>query len=324
MLQALMRWITEVIRNLSSHRKQKIPAHQPVRQTQRKKAIMNDTMDENVAITRILKPSCTVRLNSDSATLSPELKKSQKSKTADPLTLSWEGMSDIGLVRSQNEDNFSCLALRNETLFVVADGMGGHEAGEIASKIAVDMVCKHVQERVKKNGDPASLLKHAVLMANEAVRQEGQSRQLSMGTTLSVVLIIKNMAYIANVGDSRVYSITNGSITQITEDHSLVGKLVAAGKLTREEARKHPQSNLLYRTVGTDDNIKVDTFQVELTRGSMLLLCTDGLWGEVIEEKLYQIIVAENDIGNACKKLVKMANDNGGSDNITVLIAKVT
>ncbi len=145
-----------------------------------------------------------------------------------------------------------------------------------------------------------------------------------MGTTLSLALVIGNTAYIANVGDSRAYWIENGSITQITQDHSLVAKLVEAGKLTKEEARNHPRSNLLYRTIGTDEQIKVDTFRKELKKGGTLVLCTDGLWGEVSDEEIHQIIRSSADARSANEKLVRLANEHGGKDNITAVVVKVT
>ena len=126
------------------------------------------------------------------------------------------------------------------------------------------------------------------------------------------------------MGDSRTYWIENGSIRQITEDHSLVAKLVSAGKLTREEARNHPKSNLLYRTIGSDESVKVDTFQVDLKRGGSLLLCTDGLWGEVADEDIHRICALERDLKAACSRLVQLANENGGKDNITAIVVKIT
>jgi protein phosphatase len=115
----------------------------------------------------------------------------------------------------------------------------------------------------------------------------------------------------------------NGSITQITQDHSLVAKLVAMGKLTKEEARNHPKSNLLYRTIGTDENIKVDTFQVQLKKGGNLLLCTDGLWGEMSDEHMHEVIFSSKDARSASEELVRMANAQGGKDNITTIVVRV-
>jgi len=133
----------------------------------------------------------------------------------------------------------------------------------------------------------------------------------------------QDRAYIASVGDSRTYWIESGSIRQITEDHSLVAKFVSAGKLTREEARNHPKSNLLYRTIGLDENIKVDTFQVDLKKDGSLLLCTDGLWGEVSDEDIHSVCALELNLKAACSRLIQLANENGGKDNITAVVVRV-
>lgn len=143
-----------------------------------------------------------------------------------------------------------------------------------------------------------------------------------MGTTLTVALVGNDAAYIGSVGDSRAYWIENGSISQVTEDHSLVAKLAASGKLTKEEARRHPKSNLLYRTIGAEDEIRAGLFRVELTSGGTLLLCTDGLWGEVDDEEIREICAAEAYTETICARLVQRANANGGRDNITAIVVK--
>jgi protein phosphatase len=232
-------------------------------------------------------------------------------------------MSHIGMVRSQNEDFFRCLSLDQYALFVVADGMGGHDAGEVASRIAVDTVCDGVRSGAQQLQDPLLLVSDAVKKANTAVMLEGTSRRSDMGTTLGVAFVSDNEAFVANVGDSRIYVIENGSITQVTADHSLVAKLVSAGKLTREEARNHPKANLLYRTVGTDEAVTVDTFRVSLKKGGSLLLCTDGLWGMVPDEEIRKVCTREEDPQAACIRLVRMANENGGQDNITAVVVKI-
>ncbi len=271
--------------------------------------------------TRVLQPAHTLRLK-------PEPEESGSSDPAKiPLTeqmlLAWHGITDTGMVRDHNEDCFSCADLDESVLFVVADGMGGHDAGEVASRIAVEAVCKEVCKGAEKKNKPIELIRRAVLQANRAVASEGEKKGSNMGTTLGVALVAENKAYIANVGDSRVYWIEDGSIKQVTEDHSLVAKLVAAGKLTKDEARRHPKSNLLYRTIGTDQEVKVDTFTVELKKGGSILLCTDGLWGEVRDEDIHGVCVTEKDIQAACAKLVQMANRNGGKDNITAVVVRV-
>jgi protein phosphatase len=272
------------------------------------------------SMTRVLQPAFTRRLK-------PDQKGTVDAETSLPkaasLALSWYGMTDTGMVRPHNEDNFACQDFGGRSLFVVADGMGGHDAGEVASKIAVKTVCKEVNVHANHNDDPKGLVELAARLANVEVRKEGGSRGSNMGTTLSLVLVEGTTAHIANVGDSRVYWIENGSITQITEDHSLVAKLVSTGKMTKAEARNHPKSNLLYRTIGTDEEIRVDTFTKKMEKGGSLLLCTDGLWGELSDEEIHGICSTEKDSGKICAKLLRMANEKGGKDNITAVVVKV-
>jgi len=276
--------------------------------------------------TRRLKPAPTVRLRLDDLMEEHPAANSPASgiaKTPSLLRLEWFGLSDTGVVRDHNEDSFFCAGKEDTGLFVVADGMGGHDAGEVASRIAVETVCSSVRQAAEKDDDPVELIRWSVLRANEAVVREGTKNGSNMGTTLGVALVAENTAYIASVGDSRVYWIDNGSISQITEDHSLVAKLVAAGKLTREEARNHPKSNLLYRTIGSEENVKVDTFTIGLKKNGCLLLCTDGLWGEVTDVDIHQACASEKDIRAACARLIRTANENGGKDNITAVMVRV-
>ncbi len=272
------------------------------------------------SMTQVLQPAYTRRLRPENdEAVEPEV----ESPLTGQLTVAWHGMTNTGMVRPENEDSFSCLSLGKWKLYVVADGMGGHDAGEVASRLAVETVCREIEEHVMQTMDPLKLVKHVVHQANSKVKAEGADRGSNMGTTLSLALVADNTAYIANVGDSRVYWIENGSITQITQDHSLVAKLVTAGKMTKEEARKHPKSNMLYRTIGTDKHINVDTFQVELKQGGNLMLCTDGLWGEVSDENIHQAISCKQDARAASEELVRMANAQGGKDNITTVVVKV-
>jgi len=272
------------------------------------------------AMTCVLQPAYTKRLRPDQeGTVDSD---SGRPKAASPV-LAWHGMTDTGMVRPHNEDNFACQDFGSRSLFVVADGMGGHDAGEIASTIAVKTVCKEVGGQAKQNNDPLGLIELVVRLANVEVKKEGGNRGSNMGTTLSLALVEGTTAHIANVGDSRVYWIENGSITQITEDHSLVAKLVSTGKLTKAEARNHPKSNLLYRTIGTDEAIKVDTFTVNLEKGGCLLLCTDGLWGELSDEEIHRICSTEKESEKICARLLRMANEKGGKDNITAVVVRV-
>ena len=272
------------------------------------------------SMTRVLQPAYTRRLRpdqEDKASCAPG------AAGTGALVMAWHGITDTGRVRPLNEDSFACQDFMDRSLFVVADGMGGHDAGEIASRIAVETICADVSGLANLGHDPKGLVERVVLHANAEVRKEGTSRGSNMGTTLTLALIDGTTAHIANVGDSRVYWIENGSITQITEDHSLVAKLVSTGKMTKAEARHHPKSNLLYRTIGTDEAIKVDIFTRDLSKGGSLLLCTDGLWGELSDEEIHRICSTEKGSRTICAKLVNSANEKGGRDNITAVVVTV-
>jgi protein phosphatase len=243
----------------------------------------------------------------------------------EPLHFTWHGVTDRGRVRPQNEDSFSCVTFKEWSLFVVADGMGGHDAGEVASRIAVETVCREIGDGMKQQGHALlDLIEHAVQQANSLVNREGASRGSNMGTTLSLALLTGDTAYVASVGDSRVYWTENGSLAQITQDHSLVASLVTAGELTKEGARNHPRSNILYRTVGRPERIAVDTFQVALKRGGILMLCSDGLWNEVTDESIHQTLSSHDDAQSAAEELVRMANAQGGRDNITAVVVRIS
>jgi protein phosphatase len=277
----------------------------------------SDGAVKHTKITRVLQPARTIRLRPEQA------EPAESAQAQEQFSLSSSGITDAGLVRDHNEDSYSLLTLEDKSLFVVADGMGGHDSGEVASRTAADTVCRVVQQEHKRYDDLLPLVERALREANKEVRQQGLQRGSDMGTTLTVALISNNAAYIANVGDSRVYWMENGSISQITTDHSLVAKLVDAGKLTKEEARTHPRANLLYRTIGMDEAIKVDTFTVSLKKGGTLLLCTDGLWGELSDEEIHRICTTEKESDAICTNLLKRANDRGGKDNITAVVVKV-
>lgn len=266
------------------------------------------------SLTRVLQPAHTIRLRPE-----PE----QEEASAGTVEIIWHGITDQGVTRTHNEDSLEMLDINGDALFVVADGMGGHDAGEVASAIATGTAAAAVRSARGRKRDPLGTVEQAVQRANAAVRSEASSRGSNMGTTLTAALVSGGTAYIASVGDSRAYWIENGTITQVTRDHSLVATLVAAGKLTREQARTHPQSNLLVRTIGSDDTVKVDTFTLPLRKGGTLLLCTDGLWGEVADEEIRRTCSEEQHTEVVCARLVQQANANGGKDNITAIAVKV-
>jgi protein phosphatase len=260
------------------------------------------------ARTRVLSPLPTVRLGPED--LMP------------PARLEWFGQTDRGVRRDHNEDSCFCAGCDDTGLFVVADGMGGHDSGEVASRLAVETVCREIRAGAEAGTDPIELITFAVQRANRAVRNRADGNGSNMGTTLAVALVAEGAAYVANVGDSRAYWMENGSIRQVTEDHSVVARLVAAGRLTKEEARSHPRSNVLYRTVGSDGEVKVDTFTVPLGKGGGLLLGTDGLWGEVADDEIHRICTEAKSVREACAALVGKANENGGKDNITAVLVR--
>ncbi len=268
------------------------------------------------AMTRVLQPVHTVRLR-------PE-RDEPAAQTPDQIELVWNGITDRGMTRTQNEDNLALHAIGNDALFVVADGMGGHDAGEVASGIAVETVAQAVRTGRVRKKDPLAAVTQSVQQANAAVKKEALRKGSNMGTTLTVALVTEGIAHIASVGDSRAYWIENGTITQITKDHSLVAKLVELGKLTKDEARTDPRSNLLLRTIGSEESVVVDTYRVPLARGGTLVLCTDGLWGELKDEDIRRICTEEQHTEVICARLVQQANANGGKDNITAIAVKVT
>ncbi len=221
--------------------------------------------------------------------------------------------TDKGLVREQNEDSMGY----RHNLFVVADGMGGHEAGEVASAIAVETILA-----TDLAIDIPEALRAAVLTANEAILQETE-RQPSlqgMGTTVVVLAWAENETFFTHVGDSRIYQLTDGTLKQLTEDHSLVVELVKNGGLTADEAKNHPQRNILTRALGTKglNNIEVQT--VPHTPGDKFLLCSDGLYSLLKDIELQEILSAAEHPQAIVDRLVNLANERGGNDNITLIL----
>lgn len=240
------------------------------------------------------------------------------------------GMTDVGLVRQQNEDNWGWARLCEGTdLFVVADGMGGHDAGEIASKIAVDTLLSEAGKRLNVTPRPGidtleNILDESFQEGNNRVKSTGEERGSDMGTTLVCCMVVDDaVALCANVGDSRAYLIRGGQLHQITRDHSLVQRMVEQNRLTALEARNHPHSNILLRTVGTERNVEIDIFRVELEAGDRLLLCSDGLWGEVEDAEIESILNQSDNNRVVARELIRAAHHGGGKDNISVVVVSV-
>lgn len=244
--------------------------------------------------------------------------------------------SDVGMVRSNNQDSalsfyFSIQSVDSYPdfgLFIVADGMGGHHDGEKASAITARIIAAQVTNTIylpmvsgKEQDQPpiSEALIDAVQKANAAIL----SKVPDGGTTLSAVVVMGDLAYIAHVGDSRVYLITKDRIEQITRDHSLVQRLIELDQLTPEEAAEHPQKNVLYRALGQNEALEVDSLTRRLPPHAKLLLCSDGLWSQVGDEEIAQIIRGTTNPQSACDQLVALANTRGGIDNVTAIALQV-
>lgn len=235
--------------------------------------------------------------------------------------------TDVGLVRSDNQDSVFVKELSpNSGLFIVADGMGGYEGGEFASSQAVKIISDYILNndfQSMNSSDVCTLLSDAVHMANTQIYKASLNKTElhGMGTTVVVCLITHNVLYTASVGDSRGYIYSKGKLCQITSDHSLVADLVKRGLITQEEARVHPQKNVITRAVGSEDDVIVDTFVNNLSSGDTLLICSDGLHTMLIEDEIKKII--KNSKKDTSGKLIAMANDHGGRDNISVITVKI-
>lgn len=229
----------------------------------------------------------------------------------------WVTRTHVGLVRRLNEDT----VFADNGLYGVADGMGGHNAGEIASRIAAD----RMMERLHGKKPSKETLKAAMIDVNRAVFTEQVSHQeySGMGTTLTALWEGENEVFIGHIGDSRAYLLRDGVLTQITQDHSLVQEMVSQGLITRQEALVHPYRNVITRAVGTDPYVESDCMSVEKNKGDIWLLCSDGLSNFVPEQEIGQTL-AEQNLDMAADSLLRTALRNGGKDNISLLIAEVS
>jgi len=227
------------------------------------------------------------------------------------MNVSVGAATDIGQVREGNEDSYLVV----EPLYAVADGMGGHRGGEVASSLALETVQGMFERR-------EGSLAEQVAEANRAVfdRSQNDRKVSGMGTTLTAAQVDGNRVHLVHVGDSRAYLLRGGELTQITEDHTLVHRMVMEGEISEEEAETHPHRSILTRALGVDQNIQVDEGDLEVAPGDRLLLCTDGLTGMVPEGQIREILLESRDPQEAVDKLVKVANRAGGIDNITALI----
>jgi len=249
------------------------------------------------------------------------------------LNLDISGQTDTGLVRPNNEDNFHIGEKRN--LLVVADGMGGHASGEVASRMAVDIIHDYFDERKgsqpfigtyqNEYSDGTNRLGSAIRLANMAIHDlsESTSQYHGMGTTVVAVLINEKKLSIAHVGDSRVYLIRSQSIEQLTDDHSVAYEQIKKEMMSREEAESSNMRNILTRALGVHPQVEVDLCELTLMPGDRLVLCSDGLYSMVPDRDILTVITSMSESSQACQALIKMANDNGGRDNITLIAAYI-
>lgn len=230
-------------------------------------------------------------------------------------------VTDIGNVRQINEDYGDYQLGRQYKLFIVADGMGGHNAGEVASKMAAQGILNFVKENYGQISDSEILIEAVAEVNYDIYIHSKRSNNLSgMGTTIVAILVTDECIRIINIGDSVCYGIDNNYIDKITKDHSLVQELLDSGSITIEEARNHPRKNIITRAVGTNIRVEVDQFTVPNGVYDYFVLCTDGLSNEVSEAEIASEIRWSADVQESCKRLVSMAKEAGGKDNITVLV----
>ena len=238
--------------------------------------------------------------------------------------------SDKGIVRQLNEDSFYIPVQMNDdsiALFIVADGMGGHMAGEIASKEAVHAVVDYIKENYAKEASIArsnliNLINESILFANKQIYDKSLSdiNLSGMGTTFAIALIHNESLYIGHVGDSRIYLLRRGTLYQLTRDHSYVEELVSSGTITREEAANHPQKNIITRALGTEEIVEIDICVRKMYKNDTLILCTDGLTNMVDVETIKSTVEGLDSSQEAAEMLVSYANQAGGTDNITVIV----
>lgn len=242
------------------------------------------------------------------------------------MELTVAARSDVGMIRSGNEDAFFAHATREKGVFIVADGMGGHAAGEVASEMAVQIVSRELQELNDVYGEGARIrVAESLRIANRAIydRTIQESDKQGMGTTASVLVMSGARYLIGQVGDSRVYLLRDGALRQLTKDHSYVQEQVDAGFLTPEQARYHPYSNVITRCVGASDVVEPDTYSGELKAGDVFLVASDGLTGMVDDRRLQQLLLSRASAGRVVDALIAEANYRGGLDNITAIVVQV-
>lgn len=241
-----------------------------------------------------------------------------------------QGITDVGLVRKENQDAYAVREGTDSghTICVVCDGMGGAAGGKLASRIAVTTYLEELEKVLSDSMDPGQLREassYAVSLANKAIRTAaGESPEYSgMGTTLVSAVVYGSGAVITNVGDSRAYHIAGGEITRITRDHSLVQSMVERGDITAEEARRHPNRNLITRALGPDIDAECDGYICPLAAGEFLLLCSDGLVNTVTDQEILSEVLRGGDLQQSLERMLQIAREHGAPDNVTAVLIEM-
>ena len=235
--------------------------------------------------------------------------------------------TDKGKKRKKNED--SLFIMPSDNIYIVADGVGGHNSGEIASQTAVKSVAEYVKSNpIEKIRDEKNLISYFSLClkkVNSIIFDMSTKSQQNKGmaTTLVLVYVAGKKAYFVNIGDSRAYIYRDDEISQITEDHTYVNELVKVGNITVDEAKEHPQKNMITRALGGEDKILPDFYQLKIEKNDIIILCTDGLYSELSNDEIKEIISKHDSMNELSKSLVDEANKKGGNDNITVICLKI-
>ena len=230
-------------------------------------------------------------------------------------------VSDVGLKRTLNEDFASYLEKEEFKIYVVADGMGGHNAGEVASQMAAEQIVNYIDEKIFQS-KVDDLIVEAIKKVNKDIFDFSTTNEnlSGMGTTVTACFMTKDFIHIANVGDSCCFAIRNNEIRKITKDHSLVQELIDSGSISEKEAQNHPKKNIITRALGTSSSVNVDIFQLKNNEYNLYILCSDGLTNELTKEEILQVVTEEENYTSMANKLVHLAKEKGGRDNITVLL----
>ncbi|OZU90367.1 protein phosphatase [Virgibacillus indicus] len=234
-------------------------------------------------------------------------------------------LTDTGKVRSHNEDSGGIFYnTTGQMLAVIADGMGGHQAGDVASEMATTLIKNEWEEcsEMRSPEESAAWLSKTIAYLNKEIYAHATQNEecFGMGTTIVIMICIEDIITVAHIGDSRCYILNENGFNQITEDHSLVNALVQSGQITKDDALSHPRKNIVLKALGTEEQIEPDIQTLELEQDNKILLCTDGLTDKVQDAELLEIIQTSEDIETAGKSMIESANDRGGDDNITLIL----